>query len=204
MGTLRQRPSRREGCVRAPQVSHRQSIGTCMRLRRIDSCGVPLREDPFRAWRFEQAFIVLWLLRAAVGVCSRWCSSACRSRASRCFSASCHVLKLLLAVVSCVERRRLSACPGKHDRSCGDADECCSRLLLAVRKGPRSQALAAQAYPWHSELPRVPPPAARSSSAARSELAAGPNAVRFSTPAPAPSPTPLDTALITVPSFSPL
>ena len=61
-----------------------------MRLRRIDSCGVPLREDPFRAWRLEQATLVLPLLRAAVGPWSRWCSSACRSRASRCSSASCY------------------------------------------------------------------------------------------------------------------
>ena len=61
-----------------------------MRLRRIDSCGVPLREDPFRAWRLEQAPLVLPLLRAAVGPWSRWCSSACRSRASRCSSASCY------------------------------------------------------------------------------------------------------------------
>ena len=34
-------------------------------------------------------------------------------------------------------------CPRKHDRSCGDAYECCSRFLLAVRKVPRSQAPAA-------------------------------------------------------------
>ena len=81
-----------------PQVSHRQPPGTCMRLRRIDNCGVPLREDPFRAWRLEQATLVLPLLRAAVGPWSRWCSSACRSRASRCSSASCRALKPLAVV----------------------------------------------------------------------------------------------------------
>ena len=83
LATLPQLPARREGWARAPQVSHRQPTSTCMRLRRIDSCGVPLREDPFRAWRLEQATLVLPLLRAAVGPWSRWCSSACRSRASR-------------------------------------------------------------------------------------------------------------------------
>ena len=39
LATLPQRPARREGWVRAPQVSHRQPTSTCMRLRRIDSCG---------------------------------------------------------------------------------------------------------------------------------------------------------------------
>ena len=41
LATLPQRPARREGWVRAPQVSHRQPTSTCMRLRRIDSCGRP-------------------------------------------------------------------------------------------------------------------------------------------------------------------
>ena len=45
---------------------------------------------------------------------------------------------------------------------------------LAVRKGTHSQALAAQAHSWHSELPRVRVPSARSSSAARSELVGAP------------------------------
>ena len=36
--------------------------------------------------------------RAAIGLGSRWCSSACRSRASRCSSASCHALKPLVVV----------------------------------------------------------------------------------------------------------
>ena len=46
----------------------------------------------------EHAHLVLRLLRAAVCPWSRWCSSACRSRASRCFSASCHALKPLAVV----------------------------------------------------------------------------------------------------------
>ena len=48
--------------------------------------------------------------------CGRWCSSACRSRASRCFSDSCHVLKPLAVVwvrpnccaVWCVPMRELN------------------------------------------------------------------------------------------------
>ena len=35
---------------------------------------------------------------AAIGPWSRWCSSACRSRASRCSSDSCHALKSLAVV----------------------------------------------------------------------------------------------------------
>ena len=39
------------------------------------------------------ACLVLRRLQAAVGVWPRWCSSACRCRARRCFSACCHALK---------------------------------------------------------------------------------------------------------------
>ena len=45
-----------------------------------------------------QAPLVLRQLRAAVGPRLRWCISACRSRASRCSSASCHALKPLAVV----------------------------------------------------------------------------------------------------------
>ena len=44
------------------------------------------------------ACLVLRRLQAAVGPWSRWCSSACRCRTSRCFSASCHALKPLAVV----------------------------------------------------------------------------------------------------------
>ena len=81
-----------------------------MRLRRIDSCGVPLREDPFRAWRLEQATLVLPLLRAAVGL--GFATPQAKSKAENrvrllvsCVQKKSKAEKCLRLLVSCVQKR---------------------------------------------------------------------------------------------------
>ena len=86
--------------------------------------------------------------------CGRWCSSACRSRASRCFSDSCHVLKPLAVVwvrhnccaVCCVPMRGLNV--GLWTR--------CAKLVLwavAIRTTPWfAMVLAAFITSWRAPL----------------------------------------------------